>query len=127
MQVVDATHESTRHQEAVERAYWIATNGRPGPVWIDVPIDVQSSQVSWEALPASISDATAPLLPQSEQGLADGDELRRQIEAMYGELSKAKRPVILASTGVRISGMYREFLLVVEKLKNPGGKWLECP
>lgn len=107
-------------KQVVERAFWIATHGRPGPVWIDVPIDVQASPIDWDELRSFNTDEPlAPILPQSEQGLATGTVLREQIEELYRRLSEAERPVILAGAGVRISGMHREFLTIIDKLGIP--------
>ncbi len=107
-------------KQVVERAFWIATHGRPGPVWIDVPIDVQAAPIDWDSL--HDFDGEGPLtrlLPQSEQGLVISEALREQISEMYRRLSEAERPVILAGAGVRISGMHREFISVIDKLGIP--------
>jgi acetolactate synthase-1/2/3 large subunit len=107
-------------KEVVERAFWIATHGRPGPVWIDVPIDVQASPIDWDSLRNfNTEELLTRLLPASEQGLSTGEALREQIREMYRRLSEAERPVILAGAGVRISGMHREFLSIVDKLGIP--------
>ena len=77
--------EETRF--VVERALWLARNGRPGPVWVDVPIDVQAATIDPESLrgfdPAS--DGPGASLP-AEVGLTTGaalaDELRICIAAL---------------------------------------------
>jgi acetolactate synthase-1/2/3 large subunit len=104
----------------VERALWLARAGRPGPVWIDVPIDVQSAIVDPEALLRfdPVRDGPAAL-PPAEADLLSGDALEVQLRYALERLATAKRPVILAGAGVRISGSHDAFLRVIEKLDIP--------
>jgi acetolactate synthase-1/2/3 large subunit len=102
----------------VERAIWIARTGRPGPVWIDIPIDVQSALVEEsnlrsfdpEHLERNRDGADAPLT---------GEPLAEALRQMLSRMSSAQRPVVLAGTGVRLSGSYDAFLRVIEKLGVP--------
>ena len=110
--------EDTRF--VVERALWMARNGRPGPVWIDVPIDVQSAPIDPESLRGfdPISDGPAASLP-AEVGLSTGDALVGELQRVVKHLALAKRPVILAGAGVRLSGAHEVFLRVIDKLGVP--------
>jgi len=76
----------------LEKAVSIAKSGRPGPVWIDIPMDVQSAIIDPDILPAYSSP---PQLPISN-------------DAVINELSdlfmKAARPVIIAGRGIRLAG-----------------------
>ena len=109
-----------RVRDVVEKAYWVATNGRPGPVWIDVPIDVQATPIDWDSLQELPTvEEMRLLLPEAEKALLSGDALKEQVRLLYQRLSGAKRPVILAGAGVRISGQHAEFLKIVEKLGIP--------
>ena len=103
----------------IEKALWFATTGRPGPVWIDVPIDVQGAQVD----PAKLRgfDPIAenrPALP-AETNPKTGKELEVLAHNVLEHLSKAKHPVILAGAGVRLSKSHAAFLRVIDKLGTP--------
>ena len=104
----------------VERALWLARNGRPGPVWIDVPIDVQSTDID----PTSQrgfeprEDGAEATLP-AEASLATGDVLTGQLRNALDHLAAAERPVILVGTGVRLAGVYEAFHRVIDKLGVP--------
>ncbi len=104
----------------VERALWLARNGRPGPVWIDVPIDVQSALIEPESLrgfdPAS--DGPRARLP-AESGLVTGEALVGDVQTLLGHLAAAQRPVILVGAGVRLAGAHETFLRVIDKLGIP--------
>ena len=76
---------------ALDAAYLHATTGRPGPVWVEIPVDVQAAEVDL--------DPSTPLAVAPDELRTSGDDLgyvRRR-------LSEAKRPVILAGTGVRLA------------------------
>jgi acetolactate synthase-1/2/3 large subunit len=110
--------EQTRY--VVERALWLARTGRPGPVWIDVPIDVQSAPIEpgrQSGFDPSVEGASAA--PPAERDLLKGEALSGAVEEILGRLAAAERPVILAGAGVRLSGAYGAFLQVIEKLGIP--------
>ncbi len=91
------------------KAYYLALNGRPGPVWIDVPLDVQKMQV-----PAGLlEEFRAPI--EKINNLSLKEEVLRLLEM----LSKSRRPIILAGQGIRLANALDEFLSVVAKLKVP--------
>ncbi|HBY09365.1 MAG TPA: acetolactate synthase [Chloroflexi bacterium] len=95
----------------LEKAWHLAQTGRPGPVWLDVPIDVQSSPVDVDTLRgfdlAEIDTPTAP------------EVLSRQVNETLTRIQFAQRPVILAGTGVRLAGAVDLFNEVVRKLGIP--------
>jgi len=70
----------------------LARSGRPGPVWLDIPLDIQSST---EAL-------TIPDLHSADQ--APAAVPAEQVQAVLEKLRGAKRPLILGGTGVRLAG-----------------------
>ncbi|MBK7955619.1 MAG: thiamine pyrophosphate-binding protein [Candidatus Accumulibacter sp.] len=74
----------------LDQALHLATSGRPGPVWLDIPIDVQSAVIDPNRLRRFVPPAVAAELPSAEQVTAIVDRLRA-----------ARRPVILAGSGVR--------------------------
>jgi acetolactate synthase-1/2/3 large subunit len=92
----------------VEKAHWSATHGRQGPVWLDVPLDVQSSEIDPERLRGFV----APHDDRPRSAGADFPGLVDRIEA-------AERPVLLAGTGVRLAGAQDVFLSVAEQLRVP--------
>ena len=111
-------------RKVVEKALHLCRRGRPGPVWIDVPIDVLAAPVDFDALepfdPASLDeDANEAANNQAELNLLEGDALTAEVEALLAELCAAQRPVVLAGAGVRISGQHDQFLSFVERLGIP--------
>lgn len=103
--------DPNRIRYCLEKALYIAGHGRPGPCWLDIPLNVQSSYVDAEALEGYDRleyDRTLPL-PVS-------DEL---VDTILDKISKAKRPVLYAGNGIRLSGGYETFRRVVEKLHIP--------
>jgi acetolactate synthase-1/2/3 large subunit len=94
----------------LEKAWYLAKAGRPGPVWLDIPIDVQSSQIDEN----SLEGFTPPLTDPSE-----AIRLREEVRATLEKLKAAQRPVILAGTGVRLAGAVELFNEVVHLLGVP--------
>jgi acetolactate synthase-1/2/3 large subunit len=104
----------------IERALWLARTGRPGPVWVDVPIDVQAARVDAAGLvgfdPAT--DGPSATLP-AEADPATGDVLEEQLQEVLAGLAAARRPVVFAGAGVRLSGAHHAFLRVIDKFQVP--------
>ena len=96
----------------LEKAIYLATSGRPGPCWLDIPIDVQSSMVTPETLlsfdPSEL-DLTLP----------DTATLNTHCKHLLDRLANAKRPVILAGTGIRLGKALKEFNTVIRQLGIP--------
>ena len=95
----------------LERAISLATSGRPGPCWIDVPVDVQSSRIDPKALPGYD--------PAEDEIRWDMDRVRIQCREVLARLQSAARPVILAGTGVRLANALEVFHSVIRKLGIP--------
>jgi len=91
------------------KAYYLALSGRPGPVWIDVPLDVQKMEVS-----TSLLEEFRPPV-EKVNNVALKEEIGQALEL----LAKSKRPVILAGQGVRLASAVGEFQGVIAKLKVP--------
>lgn len=79
----------------MDKAISIAKSGRPGPVWIDIPLDVQASPLNIRSLDRFLSPYTAP---RSDR-----------FSLVWDSLRKAERPVIIAGNGIRLSGSRHEF------------------
>jgi acetolactate synthase-1/2/3 large subunit len=104
----------------VEQALWLAQHGRPGPVWIDVPMDVQSAPVDIEAQPGFDPDLHgAMVLPAHETAEFSGADLDGVIRVALERLAVSERPVLYVGSGVRASGSHSAFLGVVDKLGIP--------
>lgn len=95
----------------LEKAWFLCMNGRKGPVWLDIPLDVQAAAVETQQL-EGFDETDAE---QSEKAVYD----KEQTKEILSLIAKAKRPVILAGTGIRLAGAHAEFLAVVEKLNIP--------
>ena len=95
----------------LEKAWHLATTGRPGPVWLDIPVNFQGSYIETEKMRSYDPKEDDMLLPPAVDD-AVVDEVLRKIE-------KAKRPVIYAGGGIRLSGGFQEFRTAVERLGVP--------
>ncbi len=95
----------------LEKAFYIAQSGRPGPVWLDIPLDVQGAKIDPDTLAGF--DPTELDEPWKKTDLqAVGAEILVRLRA-------AKRPVVFAGSGVRLSGAHKDFIDFVEKLNVP--------
>jgi acetolactate synthase-1/2/3 large subunit len=99
--------------EAVDQAFDLATSGRPGPCWLEVPVDVQGtrSEVLDEETCSSalIASAKAEIEPVNEE----------QFHLFSTLLKEAKRPLLLLGTGVRLSEAQQEVLEFAETHRLP--------
>lgn len=100
--------EVRRH---VEKAVHLAVSGRPGPVWLEVPVDVQGSVVE--------PDALSPYDPAEDPPPWSLGELPARARDLLERLAAAERPVVLAGTGVRLAGAERLLLSLAERLGLP--------
>lgn len=91
----------------LERALYEATHGRKGPVWLDIPLDVQASMVDENSLIAYNP------LPEKTVNL---DKIVLDI---IDRLNESERPVLLAGNGIRLSEGINEFDELIEALKIP--------
>ncbi len=97
--------ESIRYH--MEKAYHLATTGRPGPVWIDVPMDMQYAMIDPDKL-RGFTPALEPTAPATGA-----------VEQVIALLSKAKRPLIIGGHGVRQGKAVELFTQLVERTKIP--------
>ena len=96
----------------LERAIHEASAGRPGPVWVDIPVDVQAVMVDENSMKGF---TPAPVEPAP----LTGAPLTTAIADIAARLARAERPVIYAGAGVRLSGAAGEFMKLVERLGIP--------
>ncbi len=96
----------------LEKALYLATNGRPGPVWLDIPLDVQAAKIDPD-----------DLLPGFDPAELDEPWKRADLDAVAAEIleriAKAERPVVFAGSGVRLSGAHAGFIALIERLGVP--------
>ena len=89
----------------LEKAVYLAKTGRPGPVWLEIPMDVQGAQI--------IPDDLESYTPPTSENLFDDDKF----SSLKDLLNESKRPVIIAGQGVRIA----HALDIFEKFINTSG------
>lgn len=97
-------------RRVMERAWHEATTGRPGPVWVDVPVDVQGAQVE----PASLEGFTPPPVV-----LRTGNDLAAVAAETLARIAGAQRPVILVGGGIRAGGADEALLALLERWHVP--------
>lgn len=127
--------EPMRIRYLVEKCAYLATHGRPGPVWLDIPLDVQGSIIEEDELIGfNISDyeaggdgwATespykAELDSKTRLNLNNKPEAVSQevIKKIIEKIRDAKRPVFNAGNGIRIGDAHKEFIELVKLLNIP--------
>ncbi len=95
----------------LEKALYLALNGRGGPVWIDVPLDVQGAVVETEELIHFDPEAEKPWqVPKVSADMA---------KAILQKIAAARAPLLLAGTGIRLGGAEELLLKLLEKLRIP--------
>jgi len=87
----------------LEKALHLAKTGRPGPVVLEIPLDIQSSYIDDNARTFS-----SPVFSSSYN-----------VDGIIHAINNAERPIILAGNGVRLSGALDEFLQLIDKTKIP--------
>jgi acetolactate synthase-1/2/3 large subunit len=95
----------------LERAIYLTTYRRPGPGWLDIPVDVQAAMIDENTLPAYD--------PAEDAVVVDQTLLRRQCAEVLRRIQLAERPVILVGTGVRLAGARDLFEQTAERLGIP--------
>lgn len=95
----------------LEKAYYLCLNGRPGPVWIDVPLDIQGAKIETENLrhfdPREVEDKENPIYN------------KLFTPQIIEKLRSAKRPVLFLGTGVRLAQYRDEVLKFAEAARIP--------
>lgn len=98
--------------EIIREAFEIARSGRPGPVLIDIPKDIQMAEIEYKPMKIDTSYKTANL---SETYI----EMNLYLDKAVELINSSKRPVIYAGGGIKISESCGELLEFSEKLKAP--------
>lgn len=119
--IVDCVKTMTKYAQMITRpqdilyhlqkALYLSLNGRPGPVWLDIPLDVQAAVIDTDNLRSfNIKELESKEKPVYCESLTK--------EIIY-RIEHAKRPVILAGTGIRLADAHREFIECIDKLNIP--------
>jgi acetolactate synthase-1/2/3 large subunit len=95
----------------LEKAFYLAKSGRPGPCWIDVPVDVQGAMVDEKSLPAYDS--------REDELTWNSDDISQLATEVLARIADAKSPVILAGTGVRLGDAMADFQQLIRSLQIP--------
>ncbi len=97
----------------LERALWLARSGRPGPVWVDIPLDVQGAMIDESSLRAFVPPAIAVA------DLDPPDAVAAAVTRTLDALARAERPVVLVGNGVRLGHARDAMRALVEQLGVP--------
>jgi acetolactate synthase-1/2/3 large subunit len=95
----------------LERALYLATHGRPGPTWLDVPLDIQAATIDPSQLPAYD--------PAEDEIKFDRKKIREQVAELLKRFRSASRPVLMAGHGIRLAGAADLFVRLAEALNVP--------
>ena len=95
----------------LEFAFYKATTGRPGPVWMNIPLDVQGSFIDEKKLPS--------FTPKNPLKFKESSQLRSQVSKVIEMLKEAKRPIILCGHGIRLAGAENLLKQILEKIHIP--------
>lgn len=119
--IVDCVKTMTKYSHMVvnpneilyhlQKAFYLCKEGRGGPVWLDIPLDVQATIVETDVLKQFAFDE----YPLGKSPVYDESLSKFALE----KITKAKRPVIFAGTGIRLGNAHAEFIELIDKLQIP--------
>ena len=95
----------------LEQAVHLAKTGRPGPVWIDIPLDVQAATIDPETLPGFI--------PEEIGTEPEAKKLTELVASVIEILNASERPILLAGNGIRLARAQPEFYELIDLLGIP--------
>lgn len=98
----------------LEKAFFLALNGRPGPCWLEIPVDIQGAFIDMKILRGYNSEHE-----NLSAVLDSDDEIKSKIAIIHNKLMNAKRPVLYVGNGVRISGCKDALCKLSEKFQIP--------
>lgn len=91
----------------LQKALYLAKTGRPGPVWLDVPLDIQKTDINPDELKSFIPENNKNIIPKI------------QIDQVLNKLKTVKKPLLLLGNGVRLSDGIDELNCFLDKTKLP--------
>lgn len=98
----------------LEKAWYLATTARPGPCWVDFPMNVQTAMVEESALRHYVVE-----VPDAGIVALRGEALAREVKATLARLRTAQRPLLWLGVGIRMAGAAAEAAAFVEALGVP--------
>lgn len=121
--IVSAVGKMTKYAETIQdinkikyyldKAYSVAVGGRPGPTWLDIPIDIQGSLIETDTL---LQDDS--IVKGNDDSLV-ASVSNADMQKVKNKISCCKRPIIYAGNGIRLAGAEKDFLRLVEQLRIP--------
>lgn len=94
----------------LEKALYLAMNGRGGPVWLDIPLDIQAAIVETEELVGFSPNELSRENPIYNKSITP---------KILEKIKKSKRPVILAGSGIRLGKAHEQFIKLINKFQIP--------
>ena len=101
-------HDAADIRYCLEKALYLAMSGRPGPCWLDIPLDIQGAVIETEDLRA-FSPEPPQEAPVSREVLLD----------VIARIRRSERPVLFVGNGIRLAGAHPQFLELVSRLNIP--------
>lgn len=95
----------------LEKALFLAKTGRPGPCWLDIPLNIQGAYIETDDLLSFNPDECLDCVPRSVS--------EETIQIVIDKIRSAKRPILNAGSAIRTSGGYDVFRKIVDKLNIP--------
>lgn len=99
--------EPTEIKYHLEKAYYEATTGRPGPVWLDIPLDVQATM-----LDENILKGFTPVMQEQYH-------IQNELEKIIELLKMAEKPLVLAGNGIKLANATEKLYTLIEMLQLP--------
>lgn len=96
----------------IEKAVYLATHGRPGPVWVNIPLDVQGAKIN-KSLLKHFDEKEFKKIEVDQRKLKD------KVIFTLDKIKKAKRPLLFVGNGVRLARAEKELLSLISLLKIP--------
>jgi len=100
----------------MEKALYLAQTGRPGPVWIDIPLDVQAAPIPD---PATLRSFDPAELATTRASLIAPAELKHHVSGIIDKLNQAERPMLLIGNGIRLARAEAELEQLLRVLDIP--------
>ena len=95
----------------IEKAFHLASSGRKGPVWIDIPLNVQKAKINEKKLKS--------YLPKIKNNKNLKNNLNKDFNIISNSLEKSKKPILILGHGVKQSNKIKEIKKIIDLLKIP--------
>jgi acetolactate synthase-1/2/3 large subunit len=110
---VTSVRDPARIRYELEKALHIATTGRPGPVWIEIPFDVQGSAIEGDSL-----EAFQPESRDSDEQFSEASTAGK-VKEVLAAIQQARRPIVIAGNGIRLGHAETAFRQFIERFQIP--------